>query len=182
VALLSGVAAVAGIARIVPLLPEVSPNKIASRLSINRPASETCHSRVERQNSADTVMEKLSAQWKNLDRGCVRGTSRVGFVPSINFQNTEVLRLGFATTALRCLVVATFALLTAFTLSAANFSATLDRDTISLGESATLKLRFEGAQPQTMLQRRQYAGIFFRQRRFLVQYYHDAFAHADAGW
>jgi hypothetical protein len=43
-----------------------------------------------------------------------------------------------------------FILLAAFSLSAANFTATLDRETISLGESATLKLKFEGAQPQTM--------------------------------
>src|SRR5271167_1882800 len=33
---------------------------------------------------------------------------------------------------------------------AANFTASLDRDTIALGESATLSLTFEGGQPQNL--------------------------------
>ncbi len=40
--------------------------------------------------------------------------------------------------------------LTAFTLSAATFRATLDRDAVAIGENATLTLKFEGGQPKSM--------------------------------
>ena len=39
--------------------------------------------------------------------------------------------------------------LTVFTASAATFTATLDRDTVTVGENATLTLKFEGGQPKT---------------------------------
>ena len=45
------------------------------------------------------------------------------------------------------LVLAALGLGTA-TLAAATFTASLDRDTIALGETATLTLRFEGGQPK----------------------------------
>lgn len=40
--------------------------------------------------------------------------------------------------------------LAAFSLSAATFTATLDRDTVAIGENATLTLKFEGGQPKDM--------------------------------
>lgn len=49
-------------------------------------------------------------------------------------------RKAFATAAL-CLLLA-------FTVHAANFTASLDRDTITLGENATLALMFQGGQPK----------------------------------
>ena len=49
----------------------------------------------------------------------------------------------------RALVIALFSL-AAFSAAAATFTATLDRDTVTVGESATLTLAFEGGQPKAM--------------------------------
>ena len=46
--------------------------------------------------------------------------------------------------------VAAICLLVCFAAGAANFTASLDRDSITLGESATLSLTFEGGQPQSV--------------------------------
>jgi len=49
-----------------------------------------------------------------------------------------------------CLVWAALLLSTASLLQAATFTATLDREAITVGESATLTLRFEGGQPKAI--------------------------------
>src|SRR5271167_3156718 len=48
------------------------------------------------------------------------------------------------------LVLGLLAAQAAVTLRAATFTATLDRDTISVGESATLSLKFEGGEPDAI--------------------------------
>src|SRR3954453_15940340 len=105
-------------------------------------------------------MEKFSGQWNCSKPGNVRGTLPECARPRAQQCDTE---LGFRrsrlldplaeslrprTGALQSAMTLVF--LFTFSLSAANFTASLDRETISLGESATLKLRFEGAQPETM--------------------------------
>ncbi len=51
---------------------------------------------------------------------------------------------------LKLCLAAMFCLLIAFAASAANFTASLDRDTIALGETATLSLSFQGGQPDNV--------------------------------
>lgn len=53
---------------------------------------------------------------------------------------------------LKMFVATMFCLAIGFVASAANFTATLDRDTIAQGESATLSLVFEGGQPKSVPQ------------------------------
>jgi hypothetical protein len=49
--------------------------------------------------------------------------------------------------------------LLAYSALAASFTASLDRDTITLGESATLTLKFQGASPQSVLDLPQVSGL-----------------------
>jgi hypothetical protein len=93
-------------------------------------------------------MEKISAQ-RNVSARvlptCSRQTNLMAArssLPTTCRQHLYVIRFLFT--------LVTFTLLSVVALSAANFTALLDRETISLGESAVLKLRFEGAQPETM--------------------------------
>lgn len=53
----------------------------------------------------------------------------------------------FVLSRLKTFLAAAFCLLVCFVSGAADFTASLDRDTITLGESATLTLTFTGAQP-----------------------------------
>jgi hypothetical protein len=65
-----------------------------------------------------------------------------------SFGNTERRHLR----VLKMFLVAAFCLAISFAASAANFTATIDRDTIALGENATLSLVFEGGQPKSVPQ------------------------------
>src|SRR5580704_9451065 len=58
-------------------------------------------------------------------------------------------------------VIALILLLFTFSASAATFNASLDRDTISLGENATLTLFFEGGEPAAVPRLPQVAGLNF---------------------
>jgi hypothetical protein len=53
-------------------------------------------------------------------------------------------------TGFRDFFIAAFCLLISFAAGAANFTAALDRDSIQLGETATLSLTFEGGQPRSV--------------------------------
>jgi hypothetical protein len=70
------------------------------------------------------------------------------FAAQFEFLNRATPRSGWA----RRFAAAAIFFLTALTVSAANFTATLDRDTVAAGESATLTLTFDGGSPKNIPQ------------------------------
>src|ERR1700733_3812962 len=51
---------------------------------------------------------------------------------------------------LKKFLLATFCIMACFAIHAASFTASLDRETVSLGESATMSLIFNGGQPENL--------------------------------